>query len=71
MNYIDRQVLGLLKPVLSKNFPWTETGYGRMAIFFQAAYAVGQICFGPLINWIGTKAAYAGSVLFWSLAANL
>jgi ACS family hexuronate transporter-like MFS transporter len=68
---MDRQVLGLLKPVLSKNFSWTETGYGRMAIFFQAAYAVGQICFGPLINWIGTKAAYAGSVLFWSLAANL
>ena len=69
VNYMDRQVLGLLKPVLSQKFTWTETDYSRMAIFFQAAYAVGQICFGPLINWIGTKAAYAGSVLFWSLAA--
>jgi len=69
VNYMDRQVLGLLKPVLSQKFAWTETDYSRMAIFFQAAYAVGQICFGPLINWIGTKTAYAGSVLFWSLAA--
>jgi len=69
VNYMDRQVLGLLKPVLSKNFAWTETDYSHMAIFFQAAYAVGQICFGPIINWIGTKMAYAGSVLFWSLAA--
>ena len=69
VNYMDRQVLGLLKPVLSQRFAWTETDYSRMAIFFQAAYAVGQICFGPLINWLGTKAAYAGSVLFWSLAA--
>lgn len=69
VNYMDRQVLGLLKPVLSQKFAWTETDYSRMAIYFQAAYAVGQICFGPLINWIGTKTAYAGSVLFWSLAA--
>jgi len=69
VNYMDRQVLGLLKPALSQRFAWTETDYSRMAIFFQAAYAVGQICFGPLINWIGTKTAYAGSVLFWSLAA--
>jgi MFS transporter, ACS family, hexuronate transporter len=69
VNYMDRQVLGLLKPDLSKTFGWTETDYGRMAIFFQAAYAVGQVLFGPLINWIGTRAAYAGSVLFWSLAA--
>jgi ACS family hexuronate transporter-like MFS transporter len=69
VNYMDRQVLGLLKPALSAKFSWTETDYSRMAIFFQAAYAIGQICFGPLINVIGTKSAYAFSVLFWSLAA--
>jgi ACS family hexuronate transporter-like MFS transporter len=40
-----------------------------MAIFFQLAYAIGQAGFGSLMNWIGTKTAYAGSVLFWSLAA--
>jgi ACS family hexuronate transporter-like MFS transporter len=69
VNYMDRQVLGLLKPVLAQKFSWTETDYSRLAIFFQAAYALGQICFGPLINWIGTKTAYSCSVLFWSLAA--
>jgi ACS family hexuronate transporter-like MFS transporter len=69
VNYMDRQVLGLLKPTLSKTFNWTETDYGWMAIAFQASYAIGQICFGPFINWVGTKAAYAGSVVFWSFAA--
>jgi ACS family hexuronate transporter-like MFS transporter len=69
VNYMDRQVLGLLKPSLSQKFSWTETDYSRMAILFQAAYAIGQISFGPIINWIGTKSAYAFSVLFWSLAA--
>jgi ACS family hexuronate transporter-like MFS transporter len=69
VNYMDRQVLGLLKPVLAQKFEWTETDYSRMAILFQLAYAIGQISFGPIINWIGTKTAYAGSVLFWSLAA--
>ena len=66
---MDRQVLGLLKPLLSGKFNWTETDYSRMAILFQAAYAAGQILFGPIINWIGTKSAYALSVIVWSLAA--
>jgi MFS transporter, ACS family, hexuronate transporter len=69
VNYMDRQVLGLLKPVLSAKFHWTETDYSRMAILFQAAYAIGQILFGPIINWIGTKSAYALSVVVWSVAA--
>ncbi len=69
VNYLDRQVLGLLKPVLAQKFSWTEADYSYMAILFQAAYACGQVCFGPLINWIGTKSAYAFSVLFWSVAA--
>ncbi len=69
INYMDRQVLGLLKPQLSQLFNWTEKDYGRMAITFQAAYAIGQTLFGPFINWVGTKAAYSVSILIWSLAA--
>lgn len=69
VNYMDRQVLGLLKPVLTKKFHWQETDYSLIVIYFQAAYALGQILFGPIINWIGTKRAYAGSVIVWSLAA--
>jgi len=69
VNYMDRQVLGLLKPDLSKSFGWTESEYALMAIFFQLAYAVGQLGFGSFMNWIGVKAAYSFSVLFWSLSA--
>ncbi len=69
VNYMDRQVLGLLKPDLSKRFNWSEEDYSHMAILFQLAYALGQTCFGPFMNWIGTKSAYACSVLFWSLSA--
>jgi MFS transporter, ACS family, hexuronate transporter len=69
VNYMDRQVLGLLKPMLAKKFAWTETDYGWIAICFQASYAIGQILFGPIINWIGTKKAYASSVIVWSMAA--
>ncbi|HUA66239.1 MAG TPA: MFS transporter [Alphaproteobacteria bacterium] len=69
VNYMDRQVLGLLKPFLSQKFSWTETDYSRMAILFQAAYAAGQVLFGPIINWIGTRSAYALSVVVWSCAA--
>ena len=69
VNYMDRQVLGLLKPDLAKMFNWSEKDYGYMAIAFQASYAIGQTLAGPFINWIGTKSAYACSVVFWSLAA--
>ncbi len=69
VNYMDRQVLGLLKPDLSKTFGWTETQYALMAIFFQFAYAIGQLGFGSFMNWMGVKGAYGLSVLFWSLSA--
>ena len=69
VNYMDRQVLGLLKPDLSKTFGWTEVDYGRMAITFQFTYAIGQMLAGPLVDWLGTKCAYALSVIVWSFAA--
>ena len=69
VNYMDRQVLGLLKPQLSAMFRWTESDYGRMAIAFQATYALGQTLIGPFIDWVGTKVAYTCSTLFWSLSA--
>jgi MFS transporter, ACS family, hexuronate transporter len=69
VNYMDRQVLGLLKPDLSRKFGWTETEYAMMAIFFQFAYAIGQLGFGSFMNRVGVKTAYGLSVLFWGLAA--
>ena len=69
INYMDRQVLGLLKPNLAKTFGWDDMDYAAIVIAFSAAYAVGQAVFGPIIQWIGTKSAYAVSIAFWSLAA--
>lgn len=69
INYIDRQVIGLLKPTLEKEFNWTETDYSNIVMAFSAAYAIGLLGFGRWIDKIGTKLGYAVSVFFWSLAA--
>lgn len=69
INYLDRQVIGLLKPVLEKEFHWTEADYGRIVMAFSAAYAVGLLVFGRIIDKIGTKLGYTISIIVWSVAA--
>jgi ACS family hexuronate transporter-like MFS transporter len=69
INYIDRQVIGLLKPTLEKEFNWTETDYSNIVMAFSAAYAIGLMGFGRWIDKIGTKLGYSVSVFFWSIAA--
>lgn len=69
INYMDRQVLGLLKPNLAKALNWSEQDYGNIVATFQAAYAAGQALFGPFIEWLGTKSAYGAAIVLWSLAA--
>ena len=69
INYLDRQVIGLLKPTLEKQFNWTETDYSNIVIAFQAAYAFSLLAFGGIIDKIGTKLGYTISIIMWSLAA--
>jgi ACS family hexuronate transporter-like MFS transporter len=69
INYIDRQVLGLLKPVLEKELGWSETQYGAIVMAFQAAYAAMMPIAGRLIDWMGTRLGYAIAVVVWSFAA--
>lgn len=69
INYLDRQVIGLLKPTLETQFHWSETDYGYLQIAFQAAYAVGLLLFGTVIDRIGTKRGYVYSIIAWSAAA--
>jgi ACS family hexuronate transporter-like MFS transporter len=69
INYMDRQVLGLLAPILEKDLGWSEMEYARIVMAFQAAYAIGLLGFGRLIDWIGTRHGYALSIFAWSLAA--
>ena len=69
INYLDRQVIGLLKPTLEKSFSWSETDYGTIVMAFSAAYAVGLLFFGRIIDRIGTKMGYVISIIAWSFAA--
>ncbi|MBK9336282.1 MAG: MFS transporter [Lewinellaceae bacterium] len=69
INYLDRQVIGLLKPTLEKALSWSETDYGNIVMAFSAAYAVGLLFFGQVIDRIGTKKGYIISIIAWSVAA--
>lgn len=71
INYIDRQIFGLLKPKLEIIFSWTETDYSRIVMAFTACYAFGQLFYGRIIDKIGTKLGYTISVAVWSIAAML
>lgn len=68
INYLDRQIIGLLKPILEKEFHWTETDFARIVMAFTAAYAIGLLVSGRMIDKIGTKVGYAATVVLWSLA---
>jgi ACS family hexuronate transporter-like MFS transporter len=69
INYIDRQVLGILAPDLQKAIGWSEIEYGYIVVAFQAAYALGLPLFGRFIDRYGTKLGYTISILGWSVAA--
>lgn len=71
INYLDRQIIGLLKPILEKEFAWTETDYARIIMAFTAAYAIGLLALGWLIDKIGTKKGYSITIIFWSIAGML
>jgi MFS transporter, ACS family, hexuronate transporter len=69
INYVDRQVLSLLAKEIGDQVKWSEIEYARINIAFQAAYAIGLLCFGRLIDLFGTKACYAIAMIIWSIAA--
>ncbi|MEO8582341.1 MAG: MFS transporter [Flavitalea sp.] len=71
INYIDRQIFGLLKPELEKIFMWTETDYSHIVMAFTACYAFGQLFYGRIIDKLGTKRGFTISVTVWSIAAML
>jgi MFS transporter, ACS family, hexuronate transporter len=68
INYIDRQIIGILKPTLSAELGWSEQDYANIVFAFQAAYAIGLVSVGRLIDKVGIKWGYALAVLFWSAA---
>src|SRR5437764_9819550 len=68
-NYMDRQVLGVLKTTLQHDLGWNDIDYGNLVLAFQAAYAAGMILVGRLVDRLGTRLGYALAMAFWSLAS--
>jgi ACS family hexuronate transporter-like MFS transporter len=69
INYIDRQVIGILKPTLQREFGWSEIDYAAIVFAFQLAYAIGLLLAGRVIDTIGTKRGFVAAITIWSLAA--
>lgn len=69
INYIDRQIIGLLKPILQVEFAWSERDYAAIVFSFQLAYAIGLLLSGRVMDKLGTKKGFALAIILWSLAA--
>jgi MFS transporter, ACS family, hexuronate transporter len=68
LNYLDRQVLGILKPFISDELNWTELDYGKIVMVFQIAYGLGLVLTGAFLDKLGTKVGYGVAVGIWSVA---
>src|SRR5271165_3660040 len=69
INYMDRQVIALLKPVLQSQLGWTEIGYSNIVLAFHVAYAIGLLVMGRVMDRVGTRKGFSLAVLIWSAAA--
>jgi ACS family hexuronate transporter-like MFS transporter len=69
INYIDRQVIGILKPTLQEQFHFDERDYAAIVFTFQAAYAVGLLLAGNIMDRIGVRRGFALAVVVWSIGA--
>lgn len=66
-NYIDRQMIGVLKPTLQRDLGWTEAGYADIVFWFQAAYAASYLVFGRIIDRVGARWGYAAAFTIWTI----
>jgi len=69
VNYLDRQVLSLLHPLLEKEFNWTNSDYANITSAFQFVYAISMLFAGRIVDRLGTKWGYAISLIIWSAGA--
>lgn len=71
VNYLDRQVLSLLKPRLEEIYGWSNTDYANIAAVFQFAYAISMLFAGRIIDKMGTKRGFTWAIIIWSVAAMM
>jgi ACS family hexuronate transporter-like MFS transporter len=69
INYMDRQVIGILAPYLTDIFQWSEVDYSNIVAAFSFAYAFGYLLMGRFMDWVGVRLGYTVSIVGWSLAA--
>ncbi|MBB5716731.1 MFS transporter [Sphingomonas aerophila] len=68
INYVDRQMIGVLKPTLKNEFGWSEGDFATIIFWFQLAYAVGYVGFGRIVDVIGARAGYTVAILIWTVS---
>ena len=68
IKYVDRQMMGLLKPLLSQDLGWSEKDYAGIVFWFQCAYAIGYLAFGRFVDLFGARIGYAVAVTIWTIA---
>lgn len=71
VNYLDRQVLSLLQPMLEEQFHWTDNDYGTITAVFSLFYAISMLFAGRFVDWLGTKKGYAWAIAIWSAGAAI
>ena len=68
INYIDRQMIGVLKPTLQAEFGWTESDFANIIFCFQLAYAIGYIGFGKVVDVVGARLGYGVAIAIWTIS---
>ena len=71
VNYLDRQVLSLLKPTLEDKWGWSNSDYANIASVFQFTYAISMLFAGRIVDKLGTKKGYAWAIIIWSVGASM
>jgi len=66
INYIDRQMIGVLKPTLKAEFGWSESDFAAIIFWFQLAYAIGYLGFGRVVDVLGARLGYTLAILVWT-----
>ena len=71
INYVDRQMIGVLKPTISADLGWSETTYADVVFWFQCAYALGYLTFGRVVDTVGARIGYSIAFVIWTLGHTL
>lgn len=71
INYVDRQMIGVLKPTIAHELGWNELTYADVIFWFQAAYAIGYISFGKIVDLLGARIGFSIAFVIWTIGHTL